>query len=198
MTLKTGRLKIGVACAVVCAAALSACATSLQADDRVRQIIENVRSNESLYEKIEVRMTERYELIGRKPDVSDVGGNPAYQTAKHDKDVRYVSQDGMFRVDIEGQRTTAGPTFSADRIRMFDGRTTRLLAQKRIGNIIAGRQEDNNFVRPHMLLLRSSLELVCLSTYLQGHAAMLAANVGWEQGHTLETTYHGEAEFQGA
>jgi hypothetical protein len=192
------RLRAPITCGVVCAVQLLAYPGVGASNERIRQIIENVCANEALYENIEVRILENYKLIDRKPTVGKAGENTVHELATIDKDIRYVSQSGMFRVDVQGQSTTAEPTLSEERIAMFDGKTARVLDQKRIGNVIAGRLNDVNAIRPHMLLLRNSLSisLVPLSTLLQGDAAMIAADVNWDPKHTNEITYQGEEEFQ--
>jgi hypothetical protein len=194
----TLRLNVPIVSVLLCAGHFVPGAPSVAADDRIREIIENVRANEALYDNIEVRMVDNYELIDRKPLVGKAGGNTIYEKSLIGKDIRYVSQNGMFRVDVEGKTTTAENTLSEDRISMFDGRSTRVLDQEKIGNIIEGRRNDYDFIRPHMLLLRESFPRVSLSTYLQGHAAMAAVpDANWNRDHTLDVVYQGEAEFQG-
>ena len=79
---------------------------------------------------------------------------------------------------------------------MFDGEVTRVFDQKIIGNIIAGRKNDSNVVRPHMLLMRTSLETIRLSTYLQGHVALVAdPDINWDPAHTIDVSYQGDDEF---
>ena len=75
MSAPTLRLSALVMCAAVCAAQLLVRAQSAEADDRLRQIIDNVRANEALYENIEVRMAENFELVGQKPLVFKLSSN---------------------------------------------------------------------------------------------------------------------------
>jgi hypothetical protein len=159
-------------------------------------IIDNVRQNEALYENLEVLMHEAYDIGNRKPPKSS--GTWKLITAR-DVDVRYVSQNGLFRIEVRGGNVHAdGTTVSADATRLFDGQTTRLYAQGVRGNIIAGRADDDNFVRPHMLLLYRMKFMVPLSTYLQGHGAMARhPSESWNPRLVLENTYQGTADFRG-
>jgi hypothetical protein len=85
-----------------------------------------------------------------------------------------------------------------DRIRAFDGQTTRVLEQKAVGNISRERLEDENFIRPHLLLLRSARVAVPFSVYLSGHKAIQAhPNGRWNQNLTMQVSYEGEVEFNG-
>jgi hypothetical protein len=193
----TNNCRAGITCALLSAAQLMGYAASVNGNERLREIIDNVRTNEALYQNIEVRMVDQYRIIDRKPSVNKIGEGVGHEKGTIDKDVRYVAQNGMFRVEVEGECTTSGPTLSEDRIAMFDGESTRLLDQKKVGNIIVGRRNDVNAVRPHMLLLHDSFPVVALSVYLQGHAAMLAVpDAGWDPAFTQEVTYQGEADFQ--
>ncbi len=83
-------------------------------------------------------------------------------------------------------------------MRVFGGGRTKLLVGKAVGNLIAGRAEDDEFVRPHTLLLRNSSLPVPLSVYLRGHDAIAAiAGNKWLQYLELVITYGGEDEFEG-
>jgi hypothetical protein len=162
------------------------------------QIIENVRANELLYEGLDLSFDYSYQLsnpisvLAEKPgEQSTLKATHAVQTQTH-----FVSQQGMFRVDRQGELKHQDGQGSLDRLRAFDGQTTRLLDQHQIGNIIDSRSEDENCLRPHMVLLRFMNYYVPLSTYLSGHEAMAAhPGVSW-QGYTLEVTYQGIAKFQ--
>lgn len=112
--------------------------------------------------------------------------------------IRYVSQGDLFRLETEGSSTAGQRIFSNDRIRAFDGETTRLFDQNAVGNIIRGRREDENAIRPHMLLLQFMNFMVPLSTYLEGEAAMRAhPSANWDETFVLRNRYEGEEEVDG-
>jgi len=84
-------------------------------------------------------------------------------------------------------------------VRMFDGETTRgYEGRSQVGNVIAGRADSSDFVRPHMLLLPYYMLMVPLSTYLAGHEAMIVhPNGAWDRRLVMANTYQGECVFQG-
>jgi hypothetical protein len=189
----------------------------VKADEYLDTIITNVRENEALYTNIDVDLQSEYvaangdklPMITRGPTAataSDSDGSPAKApdvgdiapAASRSKRIKYVNQKGFFRLDVTGQSSGPAGDVSQDRIRAFDGDTTRLFDQQAVGNIIRGRQEDENFVRPHMLLLRMMNYLVPLSVYLSGDQEMSRyPDAGWNSSLRLRNTYQGEAEFQG-
>jgi hypothetical protein len=163
--------------------------------DSLEAIIDNVRRNERLYDEFDVTIRSVYEIGKREPAKFQGGMTEVVAKALQ---THYVSQGEMFRVDVAGSVTNTELTRPGDRVRAFDGTTTRLLDQNQIGNIIAGRAEDSDFIRPHMMLLRSSNIKTPLSTYLSGEDAMKAHPMGnWNQGLHLQVSDQGEAEFQG-
>jgi hypothetical protein len=161
----------------------------------MEDLIENVRRNEALYNDIEYVIHESY----RKPSAL-AEGTPLgmREVAKQETKLRFVGLRGMFRFEREGWDEYADSSRTTrDRIRAFDGRTTRLYDQNAIGNIILGRAEES-FFRPHMLLLQSSVATVPLSTFMRGHVAMAAyPGSGWDAELLMENTYQGETQFNG-
>ena len=188
-----------------------------QANKYFDTIVTNVRENEALYANIDVDLQSEYfvanadklHAITRSPrasTASDSDDSPAATpdvgdialVASRSKQIKYVNQQNLFRLDVTGHSSGPAGDVSQDRIRAFDGETTRLFDQQAVGNIIRGRQEDENFVRPHMLLLRMMNYLVPLSVYLSGDQAMSRyPDAGWNPSLKLDNTYQGEAEFQG-
>ena len=155
------------------------------------EVVENVRRNEQLYENVEVVMTTTYDIGDRSPA-------SAKEVMRQQWRTRFVSQGEWFRLEREGGSQTSKRTASNDRIRAFDGQTTRALEQKAVGNISPERLEDENFIRPHLLLLRTSHIAVPLAVYLSGHEAVKAhPNGRWQDNLTMEVTYRGEDEFSG-
>ena len=174
---------------------LGECESRCFSDDRLQSIIENVRQNESLYTELDVRLRETYRIGDHAPVVSSDGTE---EIISKDKAIHYVTQSGMFRLDIEGtSHTKTGPSVR-DRIRAFDGTTTRLFDQDVVGNIITGRSDDDNAVRPHMLLMRYSFLMIPLSTLLSGDEAIAAHPAGKPSANSVHSIrYDREDEFRG-
>ena len=163
-------------------------------------IIDNVRQNEALYENIDVLMQTTYKNLKEIPKDKGNPGKDNFKEYKHRQySIRSVRQDGMFRTEMTGKTMFADKTASdKNRVRMFDGEKTRVAVGNRVGNVITGRSEGGDLMRPHMFFLRPMGIVAPLSTYLQGHKAMAACpTVTWRPSRTLENTYQGEAEFQG-
>ena len=129
-------------------------------------IIANVQRNEKPYENIEVVMDSTYDIGDRTPPKDEVIRSKAR--------TRFVSQGEWFRLEREGSTQDSERTRSLDLIRAFDGQSTRVLNRKAVGNIARERLEDENFVRPHMLLLQHTYYVVPFSVYLSGHEAIRA------------------------
>jgi len=162
-----------------------------------KEIVENVRRNEALYDDIEVSLHQSYQSKHATFSFSD----GRQEITGEQKRIRHVTQKGMFRLERLGTNTVGveAKQMTSDRVRAFDGKSTRSFDQRARGNIVAGRSEDAEFVRPHMMLLRQPRWLhVPLSTFMEGHTAMAAhPNIQWEPELIMENTYQGEVEFQG-
>lgn len=164
-------------------------------DDRLQKIIENVHQHEALYADLDVRLRETYRIGEHAPAVSQDG---IEEIIGRDLAIHYVSQDDLFRLEIEGQSRSNTRTPSRNRIRAFDGTTTRLHDQDAVGNIISGPSPDDNAVHPHMLLMRYSFLRIPLSTLLKGDAAIAAHPFGKPNPNLRhQIRYEGEEEFQG-
>ncbi len=173
---------------------LFAC-TAVRAEVTLEDIIENVRRSEALYENLDVVIHTEYEIGDREPAQFDQGA----EVLKSSSRVHYVRQDGLFRLDRTGSSHDTERTLSLDRVRAYDGGTTRGVEGTKVANIIQGRQDDKDLVRPHMLLLRNTLHCKApLSVYLTGTEAMRShPDSHWEGDLSLRNTYLGEADFNG-
>jgi hypothetical protein len=130
-------------------------------------IIAKVRQNEQLYQDIDVVMRTTYDIGARPPTEED-------EVIRQELQTRFVAQGEWFRLEREGGSQDSKNTVSMDRLRAFDGKTTRVLEQKAVGNLSPERLEDENFIRPHLLLLRYTHLAVPLSVYLAGDKAIAA------------------------
>jgi hypothetical protein len=100
--------------------------------------------------------------------------------------------------EIKGQSQTKSRAPTRNRIRAFDGTTTRLYDREAVGNVIAGPQPDDHAVRPHMMLMRYSLHRIPLSTLLQGDEAIAKHPFGKPSAILRhEIRYEGEDKYQG-
>ncbi len=128
-------------------------------------IIDNVATNESLYENIEVRSRSTYRLE------SPFSSSPPLVRSSQ-SGTRFVSQSGMAYLDhrYEGV-TTDGKPDKTHSLRGNDGRRTRLLAHDSVGNIQEGPFDGRLLFRAHTMLLDHSSGLGVdfpLSTFLKG------------------------------
>lgn len=163
-------------------------------------IVDNVRQNEDLYKNIEVTMMEHY-VVGDQ--VIPGTGNDYRIPTKIDKTLRFIRQDGKYRLEKHGiHEYSNGQTNTTieNRIVAYDGEKTRLLEQAAVGNIVVGPVDDPYFVKPHMFLLQQDRWIATLSTWLKGHDALAADPRGrsdLDPKVRLENTYQGVAVFRG-
>jgi len=172
------------------------------------RILENIEANEGLYENIEVTLTENYidYLASRKgADPREFASGNYLTYAKTSRRIFFVAQDGMFRIDIDGEATVVGGRkYSMDHKRAFDGELTRLFDQGKIGNIIHGRAEHPDYFRPHMMIFRASHGAPPgkLSTWLRGMTIQPAGHKSSASGkHSSDSRhelyYDGECNYGG-
>jgi hypothetical protein len=160
---------------------------------RLAEIIENVRRNEALYGDLDVAMHTLYDIGDRKPIIFK---SARTEIIRIDVDTHFVSQDGKFRLQVTEKSTDIKGEKVGGKTRVFDGRRTQALDGS-VANVMEYRSEDSQFVRPHMLLLRSTRVGVPLSTYLQGYAAIREVQgKQWNADSSSEVSYLGTAEFQ--
>ena len=189
---------------IVCQSLIRLCAlsvaiagrTPLCADVTIQDVTENVRRNEMLYENLDVASRYTYNVVDRAPFHSEEGFK---EITSIDAQDHYVTQRGMFRLDRVATATMDAAPHSFDRVRAFDGTTTRLYDQQQVGNIIPGRVEDDSAFRPHILFICNVIHAP-LSTYLAGHEAMAAHPMGgkkWRDRLTVNATYEGAEDRSG-
>jgi hypothetical protein len=105
--------------------------------------------------------------------------------------IRFVSQGDWFRLEKKGAAEHTQRTVSRDRIRTFDGEKTRVLDQEAaVGSISSTREEDYEFVRPHLLLIRYARLAVPFSAYLSNNTKL-------NPGVDTEVAYEGEEKLDG-
>jgi len=165
----------------------------------IEEIIENVKRNEALYDEIDATMHDEFTIGDNKPLESQDGAlkQMSSQTAVR----HYVQQGPMFRFERTGIgiRGSEGEAVSLDRIRAFDGTTTRVLEQSAIGNIMKGRADDDRTIRPHTIFIEMEIATP-LSTFFSGHEAVAAHPLGgkkYRERVTIATSYKGEVECRG-
>jgi hypothetical protein len=115
----------------------------------ISDVIENVRACELLYERLEVRHEEKYQLFGTQA--------PETAAASYQDEGRTDFQSGLFylqhsrrQIPRSSQKEQLVETRQA-----YDGEKTRMLQRNTYANIHLGRVEDKRLFRPHLLLLSS-------------------------------------------
>lgn len=157
------------------------------------EIIANVRQNEKLYADIEVVIHSAYDIGGREP------ANER-EVLQWNHKLRFISQGDWFRLEREGSNRDSQQKVSLNRIRSFDGQTTRVYEQDAVGNIAHERLEDENFVKPHFLVRCRADNTVPFSVYLQGNEAIKAHPNGagkWAERLSMRISYLGTADHAG-
>lgn len=177
-------------------ARLGTSGAEVHAEIAIEDIIENVRRNEALYANLDVKLMVEYNVADRPAVVGDGG---LKEITHQQADIHYVTQGDMFRFDRAGSANVGGEVTSLDRIRAFDGKETRIYEQGAIGNMINGRADEVEAVRPHMLFLSDVIHTP-LSIYLSGHEAMASHPMGgkkWRGPVTMQASCEGTSERQG-
>lgn len=166
----------------------------LRADMTVEDIVDNVRRNEGLYENIDVTLYHEHRIDeDEAPSTGTVN-----EIVSLNSRTKFVSQDGLFRLDRTGKSTTAENEYSDDRVSAFDGDLTRIYEQNTIANIAHHKQQEPDGVRPHMLLFRTPSVIRCaLSTLLSGERARGDELARLSDEKTREVTYLGAEDFNG-
>jgi hypothetical protein len=162
---------------------------------RLASVLGKVRQGEDRYDNLELVADRTYTIGDREAALSDTFNELTRQQAH----IRQVSQGGRFLFSIKGEGIMADKQREPlDRLCLFDGKTTRLRGPDGEVKEEAGRVEDAQFLRPHMLLLTFMHFRVPLSTYLAGHEAMAKHAPGrWESYLLLENSYQGVEKFHG-
>jgi hypothetical protein len=160
----------------------------------IGDITSNVQRYERLYENHDVALRYDYTIGDRQPMSFASGRKEIIGSHSH---VRYVNQGNLFRVERRGDNVVDNEKLSANMIRTFAGEKTIAYEQDAIANIVQGRHESADRMRPHVLLLRDGLP-VPLSTYLSGTEALAAhPRSKLRDGMTVRSEYVGDAEFLG-
>ncbi len=162
-------------------------------------LVEQVKHNEAKYKNIDLKIDYIYQDGPAAPRIRIPEKNEVLIYATSTNSIRYVSQEGNYRVEVESdQLFQDGSSRKSNHIKMYDGKLTRLLEQDHIVNLIQGYAGDNYHIRPHMLFLRGPYYYMPLSTLLSGDKAIAdSPEVSWPSGRSLEYAYRGEADFNG-
>jgi len=133
--------------------------------DRMRHIIENVRSNEALYKDIEVVETKSYHANASAQMPSKALTGDVTKS-------RYVMQQGKLYSRMEEKGQTAGNS-GIDRVSLlgFDGQYTRTRGGD-TANVHEGKMNTCKIFQPHTWLLSHAHLCFPLSLYLDGDKAI--------------------------
>lgn len=160
------------------------------AEDALENIIESVKQNESLYNNIEYIVHVKYstgKYMFKAPNVY----------TSRQKEIHGVLQNGKYRVEVEEEMTLGGgggTTF--EDIQMFDGKKTRFLRDKSLGNIFSKEKIPEFHLAPHNLLLHGTPFVAPLSVLLSGSKAMQAHPLQKsDPDYFFEPKYLGERQF---
>ena len=176
--------------------------TGASADDVMpSDLLEKVSANEALYRDlaVSVRLMRKPGEDAKPPDKIESNNGFAFVPIVSGETItRHVSQSGMYRVDLETDiPTKEGVIRKFIHSKMFDGKTTRLLVDKRNTSVVDGYSGDNNFVRPHMLLLRRSYYYMPLSSLLSGSEQLRdSRQSSWPTDQAVRYVYDGTKEFR--
>lgn len=128
----------------------------------VSEIIQNVRSNEELYQNIEVIFHKEYRLRNQADWIMDNA------ITSSDGTHRTVLQNGMlFSSNYEKKTFSESKTNQRTRLHAYDGEKTRVI-NGRIVNIHVGKVGNPYQFRPHTWLLSLARMSFPLSLWLQG------------------------------
>ena len=137
--------------------------------NRMVDIVQNIRTNEQLYNNLEVvanwsfRINEEF-----KKEF-----NPWGLVDQAERTIRNVYQGGMCYLRTDGaQRSLDQRSVSLDLLLGFDGEKTRVVDQGVVANIVDGRIEHASLIRPHALLLDGARVYFPLSVYLEAGDAL--------------------------
>jgi hypothetical protein len=166
----------------------------------VDDIIAQVQRNERLYENIDARL-----IATQTSLLTPMFADPNIKVSQSSEaKVRFVGQDGMFRAEATEVFTMLdGAKRTSVTARVFDSHTTKSLITAREGspgnvNLIKGRADDHQIVRPHMMLMRLKQTVPPFSAFLRGADAVRAYPYGqFSESIDLTVEYQGPAERNG-
>ena len=168
--------------------------TGLGSDEEfVNLLLEQIKVSESLYGDLDVTLTFHHEsgpglLVSKSEDSNFT------PVINKQATIWSVSQQGMYRVESNVNRVLGdGSSRKGDRVKMYDGDTTRVLREDRIVNITQGYASDKRFVRPHMLLVRRPFFFMPLSILLSGTDVLRTSRKSeWPSYQSVKYDYRGE------
>lgn len=176
--------------------------TGALADDVIPpHLLEKLSTNESLYRDLAVSvrlMREPGEDAKPPGRIESNRGFAFIPIVSGETITRHVSQSGMYRVDLETDiPTKEGVIRKFTHSKMFDGKTTRLLVDRRNTSVVDGYSDDDNFVRPHMLLLRRTYFYMPLSPLLSGSEQLHTSRQSpWSTDQAVRYVYDSAQEFR--
>ena len=108
-----------------------------------------------MYDNCEATLDTKFELYRKPFATSNVAGGTMRKIVASETNCDCILQHAMFRADVREAihyETKDSVPASLDRVRAFDGKTTRA-RQGLIANIIDGPARSNDLIRPHMLIV---------------------------------------------
>jgi hypothetical protein len=171
-------------------------------DERLRQVIEQVRLAEERYRDLEtvVRITSQDE-------VSATDLNDRQNVSKSEETCYTLQQGDLFLFKWrEVQTLGAGEPTVTEQVAAYDGETTRSVVYGNSVNIFAGRHKPPRLYPPHTWCLRTLWVNYPLSVYLQGTEAIKKHPESFKSriagGHVfdiskVEVTFEGDEELDG-
>lgn len=170
---------------------VSALGFTPRADDRLTEIIQNVRANEELYRDIELRYRMDYDLL------VDLGQQPDRTMKGIRLQSRSVLQKGLIYLKQDCKESTGdGKSQQVNTHQGYDGKFLRLVEQDAIANIREDRLEDPRLVRPHAFMLFDSAGIgPSLADYLTG--GKVARRIGGYDNAEITVSYDGDEVVEG-
>ncbi|HWB11958.1 MAG TPA: TlpA disulfide reductase family protein [Pirellulales bacterium] len=135
---------------------------------RLREVIEQVREAEKLYQNLETSIR-----ISSQDVTNTIDPNDRVNLSKSEETCYTLQQDDLFLFKRREVRTY-GPNepLVNEEVAAFDGETTRIVVFDNCVNIFAGRHEPSRIYPPHAWCLRTLWASYPLSVYLQGTDAI--------------------------
>jgi hypothetical protein len=161
-------IAVGVLLSITGARADDAKPKDADVDERLRQVIEQVRLAEEHYRNLEtvVRIT-------TKDEVSFTDLNDRQNVSKSEETCYTLQQGDLFLFKWRDVETFgAGEPTVTEQVAAYDGETTRSVVYGNCVNIFSGRHEPPRLYPPHTWCLRTLWVNYPLSVYLQGTEAI--------------------------
>ena len=164
------------------------------------EIVEAVRQNELLYERIDFTLRGKYRTFNRQPPPppADQGPFQSREVLAEDWTLRVVYQPPYYRIE-RPTRHVYSETESKEMpaICAYDGEKTRFLMDQ-IGNVSVGFRIHTFFPTPHTLLMFEWMKAP-LSAYLAGDDALKRLPKGRRlpNDYSVQVTYQGVEVWEG-